>query len=231
MLSSLMHMTSDLMLSFLSDIHHLHLDQVVYDFSPGPAHTLPNATHLNISNLGIPGDRRGLVLGSAHAPALTHLAVHDPSYPSLMSSHDMFYPDIDALPVHHLESVVIAEVDPWATSALAEVSPQMGSLKTLTMSGFHSGEVAGDVCDILERLPRSLETFDIATASYHAVLVSVFCDIFEEGSASVAELRSLRLPVLTSWRLPEYVNKVEAMGHLQELASLAEESGVVVEWV
>lgn len=212
-------------------VRHLHLDQVFYDFAPGPACTLPGLTHLSISNLLANESSDVGILGSAHAPALTHLGAHN--------THNGF--SIDALQwrrhpssdniLARLESVTMLEEESWTIWDIIGGMGAMSELKHLKVIGLEPRDMAEVIDYITDELPRSLETLVIQTELFDADDVAArVCDALERGATGVSDLGSLRLVnYVEKDALDDDELDTQVAAILNRLAELAYERGVALE--
>lgn len=214
------------------DVRYLHLDQVVYNFECGPTYTLLNLTHLSVSNPRTSRPRGVGVLGSAGAPILSHLAMHNTCEKSVSAfSVNASHPPLGPI-VSQLKVVTILEHDRWTAHTLGNVGPQMASLEVLVIgqSALHVFGYGGGAL-ILRKLERSLQTLDLVQMPVGTCWVRDMCSHFEQRRACVSGLRMLRLPRMRDARLCEGEEVDDVMTALAGLAATAEARGVIVEWV
>lgn len=206
----------------------LRLDRVVTDFEEGASVTLPQLSHLHITDLTTPIPARNPIFTHTYpitnvflCPALTHLACIETASPRPVRDyhrHLLILPS----PSSSLRSVTFSRDSYPLLHHLVRAAPRLVALRELAFGRAQpeSMFVAG-VRQLLCRVPHSLDVLDASTVDAPNSPVRALRKSFERGDRGVSGLRVLRLAR----------GEAQPDCELSWLVEHAEARGVKVEWV
>lgn len=203
-----------------SGLKMLNLNGVDYNVGPAPTDCLPSLTHLRLTNSTLRALIADPTLRTLRMPLLTHLMVTGTSLRSC--------PDI-ALVAAQLELVAFDTSFPDLIGNFDTHAPKMSRLQTLALIGpFERANYARG--SLLSRLPRPLETLDLAKSLVCETSAATVLDSFRRADAATSQLRVIILPSKVRFARTgrRDVRRAKEVG--LEVAEAAEARGVRVEW-